>query len=206
MLISQFGYSKNSQWFKFKKSLLAGLIMGNSLQDQLKKSGLIDDKKAKQLKRAKLKEEKLVRKSTGKKVAIDERQVELDRQKAEQVNKDRQLNLEKNAKEQRKAIAAQVKQLVEVNSIRIEGDKKYSFVDGSKIKNLWISQQQVDQLSNGQIVIVRNSDKVALVPTMVADKIGQRDSSLIVFKAKKNEEVSADDPYADYQIPDDLDW
>ena len=59
MLISQFGYSKNSQWFKFKKSLLAGLIMGNSLQDQLKKSGLIDDKKAKQLKRAKLKEEKL---------------------------------------------------------------------------------------------------------------------------------------------------
>ena len=180
--------------------------MGNSLQDQLKKSGLIDDKKAKQLKRAKLKEEKLVRKSTGKKVAIDERQVELDRQKAEQVNKDRQLNLEKNAKEQRKAIAAQVKQLIEVNSIRIEGDKKYRFADGSKIKNLWISQQQVDQLSNGQIVIVRNSDKVALVPTMVADKIGQRDSSLIVFKAKKNEEVSADDPYADYQIPDDLDW
>ena len=41
---------------------------------------------------------------------------------------------------------------------------------------------------------------------MVADKIGQRDSSLIVFRAKKNEEVSADDPYADYQIPDDLDW
>jgi len=180
--------------------------MGNSLQDQLKKSGLIDDKKAKQLKRAKLKEEKLVRKTTGKNFTVDERKVELDRQKAEQTNKDRKLNLEKNAKEQRKAIAAQVKQLIEVNSIRIEGDKKYSFADGSKIKNLWISQQQVDQLSNGQIVIVRKSDKVALVPAMVADKIEQRDSALIVFRAKKNEAVSADDPYADYQIPDDLDW
>lgn len=180
--------------------------MGNSLQDQLKKSGLIDDKKAKQLKRAKLKEEKLVRKTTGKNFTFDERKVELVRQKAEQTNKDRKLNLEKNAKEQRKAIAAQVKQLIEVNSIRIEGDKKYSFADGSKIKNLWISQQQVDQLSNGQIVIVRKSDKVALVPAMVADKIEQRDSALIVFRAKNNEAVSADDPYADYQIPDDLDW
>ena len=106
--------------------------MGNSLQDQLKKSGLIDDKKAKQLKRAKLKEEKLVRKTTGKNFTVDERKVELDRQKAEQTNKDRKLNLEKNAKEQRKAIAAQVKQLIEVNSIRIEGDKKYSVAENQK--------------------------------------------------------------------------
>ncbi|CAN0498361.1 unnamed protein product, partial [Discosporangium mesarthrocarpum] len=36
--------------------------MPNSLQDQLKKAGLVDDKKAKQLKRAKSKQEKLARK------------------------------------------------------------------------------------------------------------------------------------------------
>ncbi len=39
--------------------------MSVSLQDQLKKSGLIDEKKAKQLKRAKNKQEKLARKTKG---------------------------------------------------------------------------------------------------------------------------------------------
>lgn len=177
-----------------------------SLQDQLKKSGLIDDKKAKQLKRAKLKEEKIARKANGKGRVVDERKLELEKKKAEQVEKDRQLNHEKHAAQQRKAIAAQVKQLIEVNAIRLEGDKKYSFADGSKIKNLWISQQQVDQLSHGHIVIVRALDKFALVPAMVADKIAQRDLASIVFRADKKEDISADDPYADYQIPDDLDW
>ena len=36
-----------------------------SLKDQLKKSGLVDDKKAKELERARLKEEKLARHSAN---------------------------------------------------------------------------------------------------------------------------------------------
>lgn len=185
--------------------------MGNSLQDQLKNSGLIDDKKAKQLKRAKSKEDKVARKVSGKGHAVDERKLELDRIKAEQVERDRKLNFDKNAKEQHKAISAQIKQLIQKNSISLGddgkgGDKKYSFADGSKIKHLWISQLQVNQLSQGQIAIVRDLDKVALVPLIVADKIAQRDASAILFKAEKGEAMAADDPYADYQIPDDLDW
>lgn len=185
--------------------------MGNSLQDQLKNSGLIDDKKAKQLKRAKSKEDKVARKASGKGSAVDERKLELDRKKAEQVERDRKLNFDKNAKEQRKAISAQIKQLIQRNSISLgedgkAGDKKYSFADGSKIKHMWISQQQVNQLSNGQIAIVKDLDKFALVPLVVAEKIAQRDAGAILFKAEKSVEPAADDPYADYQIPDDLDW
>jgi hypothetical protein len=55
-------------------------------------------------------------------------------------------------------------------------------------------------------VIVKHSEKYALVPAIVADKIAQRDSESIVFRAVKNVASSVDDPYADYQIPDDLDW
>ncbi|MFT4887232.1 MAG: hypothetical protein ACJAS2_002553 [Pseudohongiellaceae bacterium] len=185
--------------------------MGNSLQDQLKNSGLIDDKKAKQLKRAKSKEEKVARKASGKGLAVDERKLELDRKKAEQVEKDRKLNQEKNAKQQHKAVNAQIKQLIQKNSIVLGaegkgGDKKYSFADGGKIKHLWISQLQVSQLSQGQIAIVRSLDKAVLVPLIVAEKIAQRDPSAILFKAEKNVTLAADDPYADYKIPDDLDW
>lgn len=175
-----------------------------SLQDQLKNSGLVDDKKAKQLKRAKLKQEKLARKSKGS--ALDERKQELERVKSEQAAKDRQLNQEKNAKAERKAINAQIRQLVEANSISAGGEKKYSFADANKIKHLWISQQQIDQLSRGLIVIVRHVGKFALVPALVADKIGQRDPAAIVFRAEKSASEAEDDPYAAYQIPDDLDW
>jgi uncharacterized protein YaiL (DUF2058 family) len=189
-----------------------------SLQEQLKKSGLVDDKKAKQLQLAKRKEEKLARqggvnkgKKENKNSQADERKRELDRIKSEQIAKDRQLNQEKNARAQRNAINAQIRQLIEVNAISLggagqAGEKKYSFADANKIKHLWISQQQVDQLSQGSIVIVRQSEKYALVPAMVADKIVQRNPEAIVFRAEKSTSSTADDPYADYQIPDDLDW
>jgi len=193
-----------------------------SLQEQLKKSGLVDDKKAKQLKRAKRKEEKLARQSGeqkggkkgGKKAAKLEKDSQLSERKSEQVARDRQLNQEKNAKAQEKAIKAQIKQLIAKNSIPLGGvkdksndaDKKYSFADGKKIKQLWISQQQVDQLGRGSIVIVRDGEKYALVPAVVAEKIEQRAPEEVVFKAEKASALMEDDPYADYQIPDDLDW
>ncbi|MFK7863801.1 MAG: DUF2058 domain-containing protein [Pseudohongiellaceae bacterium] len=182
-----------------------------SLQDQLKKSGLVDDKKAKQLKRAKLKQEKLARKEAGKNAVVDENKVAQQQAKAARAEKDRQLNLEKNAREQQVALSAQIKQLIETHSISLggesgQGDKKYSFSDSNKIKHLWVSDSQVNQLSQGQIVIVKHSDQYSLVPAVVADRIAQRLPESIIFQAEQDSGLQADDPYADYQIPDDLDW
>ncbi len=175
-----------------------------SLQEELKQSGLVDEKKAKQLKRAKNKEEKQARQS--KKPVVDEKKKALEKKRAEQVEKDRQLNLERDKKAQEKAIRAQIKQLIEKNAIRQQGEKKYSFSDGGKIKHLWIDDTLVNQLSAGQIVIVRCDGKFELVPEKVAEKISQRELDAIVFKAEKKKIADEDDPYADYQIPDDLDW
>lgn len=41
---------------------------------------------------------------------------------------------------------------------------------------------------------------------MIADKIAERDASLVVRVNKISTEVDADDPYAAFQIPDDLMW
>lgn len=182
--------------------------MAISLQEQLKKSGLIDEKKAKQLNRAKHKEEKLARK--GKNAAPDPRKAELEKVRSEKVAKDRQLNQEKNAQAQQKAIAAQIKQLIEMNIIAKDGDQKFSFSQAGKIKHIWISQTQIEQLSHGTIAIVNQKSSQAnqqvLVPMGVAEKIAQRDESAVVFKADQTTVSQEDDPYADYQIPDDLTW
>ena len=182
--------------------------MPDSLQDQLKKSGLIDEKKAKQLKRAKNKQEKLARKT--KNIEVDQHKLELDRAKLETVTKDRQLNLEKNKQAEKHALTAQIKQLIEMNIVTKDGDQKFSFTDANIIKHIYFSQIQIDQLSRGTLAIVtqREGQKQnhVLVPMGVAKKIEQRDATVIVFKAVINTISEENDPYADYQIPDDLTW
>ena len=182
--------------------------MSVSLQDQLKKSGLIDDKKAKQLKRAKNKQEKLARKT--KNPAVDQYKLEQDRAKSEKIAKDRQLNLEKNRKAEKNAVVAQIKQLIEINIVAKDGDQKFSFTDASVIRHIYVSQTQIDQLSRGALTIVRQKNgqkhNHVLVPMGVAKKIEQRDAKVVVFKAQQNTIAEEDDPYADFQIPDDLTW
>jgi uncharacterized protein YaiL (DUF2058 family) len=181
-----------------------------SLQEQLKKSGLVDEKKAKQLKRAKLKEEKLVRKnqvSSSEELQLAlQRKKDLQLEKQAQANKDRQLNQDRNVAAQSNALKAQIKQLVESNRVKPDGDKKYGYVDAGKIKNLWVNQQQLDQLSRGVLCIVSHSSNAALVPRVIAEKIEQRDPAAVLHKVDTNGESLEDDPYAKYEIPDDLDW
>ncbi|MBL4581902.1 MAG: DUF2058 domain-containing protein [Gammaproteobacteria bacterium] len=182
--------------------------MSASLQDQLKKSGLIDDKKAKQLKRAKNKQEKLARKT--KNPAVDQHKLALDRTKSEKIAKDRQLNLEKNKQAEVHALAAQIKQLIEMNIVAKDGDQKFSFTDSKLIKHIYVSQDQIDQLSRGILAIVTQKDgqkhNHVLVPIGVAKKIEQRDAKVVAFQAQENTIGEEDDPYADFQIPDDLTW
>lgn len=182
--------------------------MPNSLQDQLKKSGLVDDKKAKQLKRAKNKQEKLARKT--KSPSVDEAKLALEKAKAEQVERDRQLNLEKNKQAEQNALAAQIRQLIEMNAISKEGDQKFNFTDANVIKHMYVSQAQVDQLSRGILAIVVQKNgkdrNYVLIPMGVALKIEQRDQEVVLFKAQENTTIEEDDPYAEFQIPDDLTW
>jgi len=182
--------------------------MSSSLQDQLKKAGLVDDKKAKELKRAKSKQEKLARKT--KKPSLDQAKLELERAKAEKIERDRQLNLEKNKKAEQVALAAQIKQLIEMNIVAKDGDQKFNFGDANVIKHIYVSQTQIDQLARGALAIVAQKDgqsrNYVLVPMGVAEKIEQRDAKAVIFKAQKNTTSEDDDFYADFQIPDDLTW
>ncbi|MDA0281435.1 MAG: hypothetical protein ACI80L_002581 [Pseudohongiellaceae bacterium] len=182
--------------------------MSVSLQDQLKKSGLVNEKKAKQLKRAKNKQEKLARKT--KNPAVDQHKLELDREKSEKIAKDRQLNLEKNKQAEKHAVVAQIKQLIEMNIVAKDGEQKFSFTDANVIKHIYVSQTQIDQLSRGTLAIVTQKDgqknNHVVVPMGVAKKIEQRDPKVVVFKAQQNTIGEEDDPYADFQIPDDMTW
>ncbi|MFZ6846314.1 DUF2058 family protein, partial [Undibacterium sp. RuTC16W] len=43
-------------------------------------------------------------------------------------------------------------------------------------------------------------------PRIIADKIAERDASIVIQVKKTTTEIDADDPYAAFQIPDDFTW
>lgn len=176
-----------------------------SLQEQLLKSGVIDKKKAKSVEKEKRKKNKKIPKGQKQ---INEAAEQAAINHKEKVEKDRELNRQLKEKADLKAISAQIKQLIKVNRVdRNHGDVAYQFTDKNTIKKIYVTAALVTQLSNGRLAIVKLEDRYELVPSPVAEKIAQRDESLVVQKNEvKKSSGSEDDPYADYQIPDDLMW
>ena len=179
--------------------------MSASLKDQLFNTGLVTEKQLKKSKKSKYQEGKEAR--NGGKALVDETKIAAEKSRASKLAKDRELNLEQNEKAQRKAISAQIKQLIQTNCLPKDSKgAAYNFSDGKKIKKIYISDDLINQLSKGHLCIVKLGDQYEVVPTPVADKIAQRDENRIVLKNEKVESTEEDDWYADYEIPDDLMW
>ncbi|MNY69439.1 hypothetical protein D3C86_2073820 [compost metagenome] len=83
----------------------------------------------------------------------------------------------------------------------------YNFVDDKKVKRLSVNTLMRNKLSNGSLAIVHHAGSYEVIPREAALKIQERDPQRIVQLNVKTEEVAIeDDPYAAYQIPDDLMW
>jgi len=176
-----------------------------SLQDQLLKAGIVDKKKAKQIKQEQRKE---ARSRPKGQVQVDENKEQAKRALAEKTQRDRQLNKQQQGEAEKKAIQAQIIQLIKMNRVdRQKGDVAYQFTDGTRIKRLYVTQQLQNDLSKGRLAIAKLGDSYELLPAPAAEKIMQRDAQVIVLLNRNDKvEVDEDDPYADYQIPDDLMW
>lgn len=181
--------------------------MGNSLFDQLKKSGLVDKSKAQKVKHDQYKSKKKKSKQ-GSTDQADEARILAEKAQAAKVERDRQLNQQRKAEAERKAISAQIRQLIETNRIEErDGDIVYNFTDANVVKGIYVSEQIHKHLSTGRLAIAKLGERYELVPIPVADKIQQRDEKCIIRCGTDVEpELDADDPYADYKIPDDLMW
>ncbi len=181
--------------------------MGNSLFDQLKKSGLVDKNKAQKVKHGQYKTKKQKTKK-GAAAQIDEAKLLAEKVHAEKVERDRQLNQQRKEEAERKAIAAQVKQLIESNRVEDrDGDVIYNFTDANVVKRIYVSEQIHKHLTSGRLAIAKLGESYELVPVPVAEKIKQRHEQCIIMCEHAAEpELDEDDPYADYKIPDDLMW
>ena len=176
-----------------------------SLQDQLLKAGIIDKSKNQKVKKEKHKQHKQAPKGQ---VQEDEAKALAAKARAEKQEKDRQINQKKQQEAERKAIQAQIKQLVETSRLSREGaEQPYQFAHLKKVKKIYVTEEQQRRLAAGQLAIVALDELYELVPLKVAEKIAQRDEARVVLLNQDTaNQIDDDDPYADYQIPDDLMW
>ena len=180
--------------------------MAISLQDQLLNSGLIKKDKANKAKKEKYKQSKQQRNS--KSTQTDETTLLAQQSLADKKAKDRNLNLQQKEVAEKKAIVAQIRQLIKLNIQPKDDDGiAYNFSDNNAVKKIYVNDATLKNISNGKLAIVKYDASYELVPAQVADKIKQRDTSFVLVLNDKIEDgATDDDPYADFQIPDDLMW
>jgi uncharacterized protein YaiL (DUF2058 family) len=177
-----------------------------SLQEQLLKSGLVSTAKAKSVKTDKLKQARLQR-NNNLQVVDEVRELALKVQ-TEKAGRDKLLNQLRQQQEEQKNIAAQVKQLIELNRLpQDDNGIAYRFNDANKIKTLYVSEAMREQIIVGKLAVVKFAQHYEVVIKEVADKIALRDkASVIVDNRESAVDAVQGGGYAAYQIPDDLIW
>ena len=180
--------------------------MGNSLQEQLLKTGLVDKSRANKAKKQQKTQARQQRNVKGGPVPQPDpqRQRELEEKAAH----DRELNERRNEARRQREIAAQVKQLVSNHRhprSESEDDRPFFFENKGKVKQLYVSPETHKMITSGKLRIVNQNGVFELVPPDIAEKIRQRNPSLVIDLPEERG-PNEDDPYAQYQVPDDLMW
>lgn len=169
-----------------------------TLQEQMLKAGLVNEKKLNKAKKG------------SKKSRVQAREVKaaVEENKRQQQERDKELSTQQNEQRLSNEVRAQIKQLIEMNKIDFKnGDIKYNFTDGTLVKSLYVDNMTRSQLISGILTIARNEESYVIIPSVVANKIAQRDEQVIIEQKQPEADVPVeDDPYADFVVPDDLMW
>ena len=180
----------------------------NALQEQLLKAGLAKKSKAAEAAR----EQEKARRGDAPSASA-ELQRDAERAREEKVERDRALAAAQKAEAQAKALRAQARQITLDKRIAVKGDIEYRYPLDGAIRSLLVDEAARRQLANGQLVVVRFDEGVALLPRLAAAKVRERAPELIVLDNRSAADAaptagdSEDEAYyAQFTVPDDLVW
>ncbi len=179
--------------------------MGNALQDQLLKAGLVTKKQLQKSNQEKARKRKQQPKNSK---PVDASKLKAQQAADEKARRDRELNKKKEEQARQKAISIEINQLITNNCIdRDEScEIAYNFEHNKKIKRIYVNEEMKQKIISGKLGIARIEGRYELVPAEIAEKIRQRNEKRLVTFSDDQETQDKDDPYAGYEVPDDLIW
>lgn len=179
-------------------------MSSQSLQDQLRKAGLASDKQGKKSKWGKVSRQ--TKKERQQEPQQTEAQKAAEKALAEKAARAEALNREKQDEAKRRAMAAEIRQIIDSNAIALpEEGEPYHFSDQGKIRSILVTEKLRDQLAKERCRVVRFNDQYRVVPQDAAEKIRQRDPEAVVDTSSSDSETD-DEYYARFEVPDDLIW
>ncbi|MBL4911522.1 MAG: DUF2058 domain-containing protein [Alteromonadaceae bacterium] len=181
-----------------------------SLQEQLLKAGLTTKQKTRQANADKRKKNKQKRSGVQHEATLQEQvKQDLAKKKTEKAAKDTALNAEKKQQLVAKEQHLRIKQILEHHQLsNVNGESEYNYTFAAKIKKLCVDAITHKALVNGRLALCGWDELTYIVTAETAAKLAELDASVILVQNNKvaSEQLDEDDPYADYQIPDDLMW
>lgn len=178
--------------------------MSMSLREQLLAAGLVSKK---QVKQADQQQRQQPRNKQVDAQRTAEQQLANQKAQAAKAARDQELNRQQQQKAEQKARMAEVRQLIEQNRVpKIESDEYYNFVAGKKIRRIAVNTAMREQLTRGELVIVRFEGRSEIVPAPIAARIRERDERFVIAYNAAPDPVDENDPYKDHVVPDDLMW
>ncbi len=186
--------------------------MSSSLQDQLLKAGLATKQGARTAQTEKRKKNKQKKKKGAD--TRSELTKELEQSKLDKQQKDLELNQQIKAEADAKAQKAQVIQMIKDHGLTdFKGDLTFNFTYQNKIKKLNVDGKARDALVSGRlgVCVLEGEDDFYLLVESSVRKLLTIDDTVVAYLYDRTKEeeaavVEEEDPYAEYQIPDDLIW
>lgn len=180
-----------------------------SLQDQLLKSGAINKGKAQRIQKEKQKQRK--QKNASADTAKVDSKAQVAAAQAAKKARDQALNQQREQEQRAKARQAEIHQWIDSQRLAVQGEQGYQFVHDKRVKKLYVDDSTAKQLAAGKLAIVLDAEGgYAVVVSQLAEKIAAIAPEQVVLnlhqQAGKDDSNADNDPYADYQIPDDLMW
>lgn len=182
----------------------------SSLREQLLKAGLVSEEQVKKDETNKRKQTHKVKKN--KKLAKQENQkqraeqAQKAQQQTEQRDRDRVLNLQRDAKQKRRDELARIRQLISQHRQNdADAELPYNFQSGKVVRKVRVTAQQQKQLGAGRLGIIRNPQDefdFVLLPRDAVLKISAIEARSLVLLYDEGES-SDDDDWGDWEWPAD---
>jgi len=180
--------------------------MNNPFQEQLLKAGLVSKQQVQKANTDKNKKKKQQRNQKDK--PKDEAAIKAKQIADAKIQRDRELNQKKQTQAKAKALSAEINQLILDNLVKRDETCEivYNFEHDKKVKRIYVNEEMKQQIIKGKLGLARIDGRYELVSASVAEKIKQRNERRVVIFTMDEETKDENDPYADFEIPDDLTW
>lgn len=191
--------------------------MSGSLADQLLKAGLVNEDDVKRARskpkrpankgKGKHKKGKTATKPAGKAGEIANKEATKALSTAERVS---QQSAEKKAQqahtEQRRLMNLRIAEILKEQPVQDPaGEVRFSYVYQDKVRNIYLSEEQRQQLLKRELAITVIKAKTKLIPATLVEQILAIDPERFVHLVE-DEQTDENDPYAEFKVPDDLTW